>query len=81
MPTPAQLASKCHLKELGGGGYVLSFPFYISMPLMKLGESKHVPISLDGKLISKLFEGYQVLKNIHNIKPIFFTYYICFKLN
>jgi hypothetical protein len=95
VPTLAQLASKCHLKELGGGGYVptlifyIPMPFwvctyfllYIHMPLEKLEEGRHVPIPLNGKLITKLFEGYQILKSFHQIKPIIFTYYRCFKLN
>jgi hypothetical protein len=66
---------------LGGSGYVPTLPLYISMPLKKLGEGRHVPIPLDGKLIIKLFERYQDLKSIHEIKLIFFTYYECFELN
>jgi hypothetical protein len=46
--------------------------FCISMSLKKLGEGRHVPIPLDGKLILKLFEGYQDFKSIHQIKLIFF---------
>jgi hypothetical protein len=40
-----------------------------------------MPIPLDGKLIIKLFEGYQDLKSIHQIKLVFFIYYECFELN
>jgi hypothetical protein len=47
---------------LGGSGYIPTLPLYISMPLKKLGEGRHVPIPLDGKLIIKLFEEYQDLK-------------------
>jgi hypothetical protein len=49
--------------------------------LTKLEGDRHVPIPLDGKLITKLFEVCQVLKSVHKIKPIFFTYYRCFELN
>jgi hypothetical protein len=81
VPTPVQLASKWHLKKLGGSGYVPTLSLYIFMLLKKLGEGRYVPIPLDGKLIIKLFEGYQDLKSIHQIKLIFFTYYKCFELN
>jgi hypothetical protein len=59
-------------KNLRGSRYVPTLPLYISMPLKKLGEGRHVPIPLDGKLIIKLFEGHQDLKSIHQIKLIFF---------
>jgi hypothetical protein len=58
-----------------------TLPLYIPMPFKKLGEDRYMPISLNGKLITKLFEGYQVLKSVHQIKPIFFIYYRCFELN
>jgi hypothetical protein len=59
-------------KKLRGSKYVPTLPLYISMPLKKLGEGRHVPIPLDGKLIIQLFEGHQDLKSIHQIKLIFF---------
>jgi hypothetical protein len=81
VPTPAQLASECYLKELEGSGYVPTLPLYIPMPFKKLGGNRHELIPLDSKLITKLFEVYQVLKSVHQIKPIFFIYYRCFELN
>jgi hypothetical protein len=65
VPIPVQLASKCHLTELGGGRSVPTLPLCIPIPLKKLGRDRLVPIFLDGKLITKLFEGYQVLKSVH----------------
>jgi hypothetical protein len=65
VPIPIQLASKCHLTELEGSRYVPTLPLYIPMPLKKLERDRLVPIFLNGKLITKLFEGYQVLKSVH----------------
>jgi hypothetical protein len=61
------------------GMYLLSF--FISPCTEEIGRVRHVPISLDGKLLTKLFEGYQVLKSIHKIKLEFFTYFRCFVPN
>jgi hypothetical protein len=59
--------------------YLLSLLY--SHAFEEIGKGRHVPISLNGKLITKLFKGYQVLKSVHKINPIFFTYFKCFKLN
>jgi hypothetical protein len=60
VPTPVQLASICHLKKLEGSGYVPTLLLYISMPLKKLEEGRHVPVPLDDKLIIKLFEDIKI---------------------
>jgi hypothetical protein len=57
---PTFFACPCSLKKLGGSEYVPILPLYISMPLKKLGEGRHVPVPLDGKLIIKLFEDIKI---------------------